>query len=89
MQKERAKNNRTLTLTENEIPALRKKLLTEENFSQDKKSFQDQKSGGLDLANKILNGDIFKMLPRVPDNFADLIIIDPPYNLSKNFGGLK
>ncbi len=104
MQKERAKNNRTLTLAEKEIPALRARLLTEENFIQDnnssqaqnsgsQNSLQDKNFGGSDLANKIankiLNGDIFKMLPRVPDNFADLIIIDPPYNLSKNFGGLK
>ena len=29
------------------------------------------------------------MLEFVPDNFADLIIIDPPYNLSKNFNGMK
>ena len=25
----------------------------------------------------------------VPEGFADLIIIDPPYNLSKNFNGMK
>lgn len=29
------------------------------------------------------------MLEHVPNNFADLIIIDPPYNLTKNFNGLK
>ena len=41
------------------------------------------------IENRILNGDILHMLKFVPDNFADLIIIDPPYNLSKNFNGLK
>nr|MCR5606719.1 site-specific DNA-methyltransferase [Treponema sp.] len=27
------------------------------------------------------------LLKYIPDNFADLIIIDPPYNLTKNFNG--
>ena len=42
-----------------------------------------------DVLNKTLNGDVLKMLEFVPDNFADLIIIDPPYNLTKNFNGFK
>ena len=28
------------------------------------------------------------MIDLIPDEFADLIIIDPPYNLTKNFNGL-
>ena len=42
-----------------------------------------------DVLNKTLNGDVLKMLEFVPDNFADLIIIDPPYNLTKNYNGIK
>jgi site-specific DNA-methyltransferase (adenine-specific) len=42
-----------------------------------------------DVLNKTLYGDVLKMLEFVPDNFADLIIIDPPYNLTKNFNGFK
>ena len=41
------------------------------------------------VLNRTLNGDMLQMLEYVPENFADLIIIDPPYNLSKDFNGLK
>lgn len=77
-EKERAVNNRTLTLEAQEIEGLKKRLLTEENISAE-----------IDIVNRTLNGDILKMLEFVPDAFADLIIIDPPYNLSKNFNGMK
>ena len=76
--KERAENNRTLTLLDDEIDILRNRLITEKNIVHN-----------ADLIDKTLNGDIFKMLKYVPDEFADLIIIDPPYNLSKNFNGMK
>lgn len=76
--KERAANNRTLTLESEEIEGLKNRLLTESNISAE-----------TDIVNRTLNGDILKMLEFVPDGFADLIIIDPPYNLSKNFNGMK
>lgn len=76
--KERAKNNRTLTLSMEEIESLKSKLATEETLKENP-----------DVLNKTLNGDVLKMLEFVPDNFADLIIIDPPYNLTKNFNGFK
>ena len=76
--KERAKNNRTLTLSKKEIESLKCKLATEETLKENP-----------DVLNKTLNGDVLKMLEFVPDNFADLIIIDPPYNLTKNFNGFK
>lgn len=76
--KERAANNRTLTLEPEEIEGLKSRLLTESNISAE-----------TDIVNRTLNGDILQMLDFVPDGFADLIIIDPPYNLSKNFNGMK
>lgn len=76
--KERAANNRTLTLEPEEVECLKNRLLTESNISAE-----------TDIVNRTLNGDILKMLEFVPDGFADLIIIDPPYNLSKNFNGMK
>lgn len=76
--KERAANNRTLTLEPEEIEGLKNRLLTESNISAE-----------TDIVNRTLNGDILKMLEFVPEGFADLIIIDPPYNLSKNFNGMK
>lgn len=75
--KQRAKNNRTLTLLPEEIELFRHKLITKENIK-----FSE-------LINKTINGDVIEMLQYIPDEFADLIIIDPPYNLSKNFNGYK
>ena len=76
--KERAANNRTLTLKPEEIEPLRACLLSEKNIIST-----------TDIVNKTINGDVLKMLRYIPDNFADLIIIDPPYNLTKNFNGMK
>ena len=77
-EKKRAKNNRTLTLNNEEIDGLRSRLLTKENIHSVS-----------EITNRTINGDLLEMLEFVPDGFADLIIIDPPYNLSKNFNGMK
>ncbi|MGB2762700.1 MAG: transcriptional repressor LexA [Minisyncoccales bacterium] len=36
--------------------------------------------------NKIILGDAVKELRKLPDNSCDVIIIDPPYNIGKDFG---
>ena len=77
-EKKRAKNNRTLTLNNEELDGLRSRLLTKENIHS-----------ASEITNRTINGDLLEMLEFVPDGFADLIIIDPPYNLSKNFNGMK
>ncbi len=83
----KAKNNRTLTLEEQEIDTLRARLITEDILQ---KEVQEDNIKRLStIINKTINGDIIKILKYIPDNFADLIIIDPPYNLSKNFNGIK
>lgn len=38
------------------------------------------------LENQIVWQDTFYALRYLPDNFADLMVVDPPYNLTKNFG---
>ena len=78
MERKRASNNRTLTLRLDEIEGLRAKLVTEKTIQQND-----------NVINKTLNGDLLIMLKYIPDHFADLIIIDPPYNLTKNFNGMK
>lgn len=40
-----------------------------------------------DILDKTILGDTFKVLPMLPHAFADLIIVDPPYNLNKDFHG--
>lgn len=78
MNKNSSSRNRTLTISEEEKSFFERKLVT-----------PSQLRGGEDFLDKTLHGDIFEILPLLPDSFADLIIIDPPYNLSKNFNGLK
>lgn len=78
MKKERAANNRTLTLKPEEIEPLKAKLVTKANIANQK-----------GLINKTINGDILEMIKYIPNEFADLIIIDPPYNITKNFNGIK
>ncbi len=74
----RAERNRTITISEEEIPKLEKLISPVEEL----------KNNG-SYENKIFNGDILEVISFLPDEIADLIIIDPPYNLSKNFGGKK
>ena len=39
------------------------------------------------MLDKIINQDIFTVAAYLPKKFADLLILDPPYNLTKNYGG--
>ena len=39
-----------------------------------------------DLLNKVFNEDCFVEFSRIPDNFVDLVIADPPYGLGKDYG---
>jgi site-specific DNA-methyltransferase (adenine-specific) len=41
------------------------------------------------ITNKTLCGDLFDIMDLLPVEFVDLLIIDPPYNLDKDFHGLK
>lgn len=41
------------------------------------------------ILDKTILGDSFEVMENLPHGFADLIIADPPYNLSKDFGGNK
>ena len=40
-----------------------------------------------DIKNKIIIGDTFKVSPKLPKGIVDLMIVDPPYNLRKNYNG--
>ncbi|OEJ14745.1 DNA methylase N-4 [Brachyspira hampsonii] len=42
-----------------------------------------------DIINKTINGNTFDVLKKIENNIADLIIVDPPYNISKNYHGFK
>lgn len=75
--KERAGRNRTLTVSMDEVEALENSVSTVDDIRE---------HGVMDT---VINADLYDCLDLLPDNFADLIIIDPPYNLDKNFNGKK
>jgi len=79
-EKKRAPRNRTLTVEKDEYQELSKKLFTPPTS----KSLELE-----ELLNKTIIGDILDLIKLFPDEVFDLIIIDPPYNLNKDFNGLK
>lgn len=74
----RAKNNRTLIITDEDRITYSKDIIKQDDLGK-LQSFVDT----------TINADIYETLKYLPDNFANLIIVDPPYNISKNFNGLK
>jgi len=75
---EKAPRNRTLTITQDEINDLSRQIIDKEKLEL-----------GSTFINKTICADLLSVLPLLPDGFANLIIIDPPYNLTKDFGGNK
>ena len=76
--KQRASNNRTLLLEDAERPALQAMLKSIEDLRQ------ENPSPWLDA---VICADMLEAMRWIPDEMADLIILDPPYNLTRDFGG--
>lgn len=73
--KNRAPRNRTLTLSHDEQAFFRQRLLhLTEPAEPDR------------LLNRTIHQNLGEVLPYLPDSWVDLLIIDPPYNLTKAFG---
>ena len=75
MNGEHSKRNKTITVSAAEARELGPGILSPQDIA-----------GGLSFADTLINGDISEVAAMLPDGFADLIIADPPYNLSKRFG---
>lgn len=74
--KQRAPRNRTIDLSPAESAALEARLV--------------RPTGALQLGqllDRTVNTDLFRILDWLPSSFADLIFLDPPYNLTKSFNG--
>lgn len=76
--RKRAPRNRTLTLSAADYTEAAAALLR-----------PAEKMQRFDLENRIICGDLMQVVDYLPDGFVDLLILDPPYNLDKNFHGLK
>ena len=74
MKKVRAHRNRTITLGRAETEHYGKDLI------------RISKPVGVNaIGNRIVNQDVFEALAFLPNSFVDLLILDPPYNLTKTF----
>ncbi len=74
MNKVRAHRNRTITLNRAET----------ERYSKDLIHISKPVSVNT-LENKIVKQDTFEVLSFLPESFVDLLVLDPPYNLTKTF----
>lgn len=75
MPSQKAPRNKTIELSESEIEALTKNLITLQTISAPQ-----------DIINHTIWQDAFEALDYLPDSFVDLLIVDPPYNMDKVFG---
>ena len=76
--KQRSPRNRTLAINHDEQEALIRQTITLDSPCHLK-----------DIQDKLIHQDVFSCVGFLPDNFIDLAIIDPPYNLNKKFGSSK
>jgi len=74
----RAERNRTITISNDERRSLMEQL-----------SVLEKPCNLTGVIDKTFHQDLFSALDFMPTAFADLIVVDPPYNLSKDFAGLK
>lgn len=74
--KDRAPRNRTLTCGEAERASYTSSLVRLTAPASEEQ-----------ITNVLLHQDLESALPHLPTGFVDLLILDPPYNLTKNFNG--
>ncbi len=82
-EKERAPRNRTVTISEDE------KAFYESRLCPVKKNEEVRKLSESDFVDRIFNDTLEKLAAALPEKSVDLLILDPPYNLSKDFGKMK
>lgn len=73
----KSSRNKTLKVSEEDVKFYSEKLLLADDISPS------------NYINKTILGNTLAVLEKLPDEFADLIIIDPPYNLTKDFNKIK
>lgn len=75
--KQRAGRNRTLTVSESEKSTLSRLIMSSDDLAR---GYQED---------SLVNGNLFDCIESLPNDYFDLLIIDPPYNLDKDFNGNK
>ena len=74
--KKRAPRNRTLTCSQGEVEYYSGRICHARHLTPN-----------ADIRGKIIAGDTLETADQLPQCFVDLLILDPPYNLPKNFDG--
>ncbi len=74
----KAPQNRTIVLNKDEKEYFLKKIIR-----------LNKSVSVASIINKTIIGNFFKIKKYLPNNFVDLLIVDPPYNLHKNFNTIK
>lgn len=82
--KKKSERNKTIDLTVEEGREYLDRCLRAEDV---KRAAGPGNAGPELLRNRIVLGDAFEVLPMLPHAYADLLIADPPYNLSKDYSG--
>lgn len=73
-QKNRAGRNKTISFGKNEISIFKSRLISLVKIASVE-----------EIENKTILQDLFLTVQFLPSAFVDLLFIDPPYNLTKNF----
>ena len=73
---DRAPRNRTITCTPQELIALSEAILR-----------VGKAVGRQEIDGQLIGEDFFEIAAYLPNRFIDLLILDPPYNLTKNYNG--
>ena len=84
----RSERNRTISLNDEELQYYLSKCISVNSVDKVVKTanFVNLDKNPI-LTNSIIHGDLFEV--RLPQNFVDLLIVDPPYNISKIYGKEK
>ncbi len=78
MTHKKAPRNRTLSCSDKELSSLSNSI------------FQVSAQSKLErVENQLICGSIFDVSKLLPNNFVDLLILDPPYNITKSFNGFN
>ncbi|MBM4166259.1 MAG: site-specific DNA-methyltransferase [Ignavibacteria bacterium] len=74
--KPRALRNRTISLTTNDISFYSRNLISLSSSTSFSK-----------IKNKTIHQNLFDVIDLLPSQFVDVLFLDPPYNLNKDFNG--
>ena len=88
--KQKAARNKTIDFSLEEGHEYLERCILAENGDQLKTALQDGSTMTPDaLYDQYIIGDTFQVMKELPPNFVDLLIVDPPYNLAKDYHGNK